>query len=57
MDRYELGFKISELLCKSNEPLTDIKYLAKILLESYNVYSERFDVRIKTALKLLMEES
>ena len=47
MDKYEIGFKISECVCKSNEPLEEIKYFKKIIEQSWKLYHDRENIRFK----------
>jgi len=45
MDRYQLGFEIARLVCMSNEPLEEIKYLTRILRQMHHMYLDRERIR------------
>lgn len=51
MDRYDVGNNITGLIAVSDEPLEDIKYLVKILEQSWRVYVDRETVNLNNSIK------
>ena len=46
MDKIKLGFKITELIATSDEPLEELKYLKEIIFQMWDMYIDREDVRM-----------